>query len=371
MATTTQTQTALVGDNDGNIVLSRSAPVPRLTDDDHIAVSVKAVSLNPVDTKMVGAYHTPDAISGCDFAGVVTAVGPAVATCSDIKVGDRVCAAISGLNPLRPENGAFGEHATAPAWASLKIPPSWSFAHGASLGTPWMTVGMALFWSLDLDRGPLLELSGQADPRPAATNGDKKPTTVLVSGGASATGTATIQLLKLAGYDVVATCSPRNSELVRSYGADRVFDYHSPGCAADIKAHTRNVLRYAVDCITSPDSTRLCYAALGRAGGRYTALDAYSEAVTATRKIVRADWVLGPELLGEDIAWPAPHGRPANPEAKAFCVEWTRTLQGLLDRGLIRPHPLRVSDKGLKGVLDGFAEIRAKKVSGEKLVYTL
>jgi NADPH:quinone reductase-like Zn-dependent oxidoreductase len=234
-----------------------------------------------------------------------------------------------------------------------------------------MTVGMALFWSLDLDREPLLELSGLADPRAAASNGGKKPTTVLVSGGASATGTATIQLLKLAGYDVVATCSPRNSELVRSYGADCVFDYHSPGCAADIKAHTRNVLRYAVDCITSPDSTRLCYAALGRAGGRYTALDAYSEAVTATRKIVRADWVLGPELLGEDIAWPAPHGRPANPEAKAFCVEWTRTLQGLLDRGLIHPHPLRVSDKGLKGVLDGFAEIRAKKVSGEKLVYTL
>ncbi|GES65932.1 enoyl reductase LovC [Aspergillus terreus] len=361
MVSITQTQTALVGDPEGNIVLSHSAPVPAL-EDDRIAVAVKAVSLNPVDTKMVGDYHTPGAISGCDFAGVVTAVGPAAAAHGNIKVGDRICAAISGLNPLRPDTGAFAAHTTTPYWASLKLPPSWSFADGASLGTPWMTVGTGLFKSLGLPGGPL---------DPISPNSKGKIPTVLVNGGSSATGTAALQLLKLAGYRTVATCSPRNFELARSFGADDVFDYNSPTCAEDIRALTRNSLRYALDCITTTDSMRLCYAALGRSGGRYTALDAYSEAVAGSRKVVRSEWVLGPEMLGEDIAWPEPHGRPANPDLKAFCIEWTRTLQTLLDRNLIRTHPLLVRDTGLEGVLGGFEEIRAKKVSGQKLIYTL
>ena len=356
MGSITKTQTALVGDSEGNIILSHSAPVPEL-EDDRVAVEIKAVSVNPVDTKMVGDYHTPGAISGCDFAGVVTAA----AANGNIKAGDRICAAISGLNPLRPDVGAFSTQTTAPYWASLKLPPNWSFAEGASLGTPWMTVGTALFRSLALPGRPLEPVS----------NPNRKSMTVLVNGGSSATGTAALQLLKLAGYQTVATCSSRNFELARSFGAVHVFDYNSPTCAEDIRALTRNSLRYALDCITTTDSMRLCYAALSRAGGRYTALDAFSEAVAETRKVVRSDWVLGPEMLGEDIAWPEPHGRPANPGLKEFCIEWTRTLQTLLDRNLIRTHPLVVRDTGLEGVLGGFADIRAKKVSGQKLIYTL
>ena len=33
-----------------------------------------------------------------------------------------------------------------------------------------------------------------------------------------------IQLAKLSGYKVVTVASPRNHELVKSYGADAVFD---------------------------------------------------------------------------------------------------------------------------------------------------
>ncbi|KAI0149652.1 hypothetical protein F4776DRAFT_659553 [Hypoxylon sp. NC0597] len=201
-----------------------------------------------------------------------------------------------------------------------------------------MTVGAALFKSFGLPGGPLEPVS----------NPNGKVTTVLVNGGYSATGTAAQQLLKSAGYQTIATYSSRNLELARSFGADHVFDYHSPTCAEDIKAVTRNSLR---------------------AGGRYTALDAFSEAVAGTRKVVRSDWVLGPEMLGEDIGWPEPHRRPANSDLKAFCVEWTRTLQTLLDRNLICTHPLLIRDTGLEGVLGGFAEIRAKKVSVQKLIY--
>ncbi|KUI56333.1 Enoyl reductase LovC [Cytospora mali] len=378
MAAIIKTQSALIGGPSGDIVLSHSAPLPpEPLKDDQVAVAIKAVSLNPVDTKMTGTYHTPGAVLGCEFAGIVTAAGSVATSDWDIHVGDRVSAAIMGMNPLQPRIGAFAQYTTAPAHVVLKVRDGWTFAQAAGLGNAWYTVPWALFHALGLPPGPKLEPLNSRMP-PSSTEGPKIPMenpngtkrTVLVSGGSSSTGTCAIQLLNLAGFDVVATCSPGNFALARSYGADEVFDYTSPTCAADIRAHTRNSLRLVLDCITTTETMRLCYAAMGRAGGRYVALEPYSEAVAATRAVVRPDWVLGPEMIGDEVGWPAPHGRKANPAAKAFCEEWNRTLQGLLDRGMIRTHPLRVRDTGLTGALEGLEEIRAKKVSGQKLVYT-
>ena len=381
-AVATATQTALVGGTDGDIVLSHSAPLPPSPlEDDQVAVSVRAVSLNPVDTKMTGGYHTIGAISGCEFAGIVTAAGPVATREWNIRPGDRVSAAIMGMNPLRPRIGAFAEHAVAPARCLLKMRDDWDFAKSAGIGNAWYTVAWALFHVMGLPAGPELEPLNTELP-PPELDGPKininnfgppgaKKMTVLVSGGSSSTGTCAIQLLKMAGFNVVATCSERNFDLVRSYGADAVFSHSAPTTAAEIKAYTRSGLRLALDCITTLDTTRLCYESFGRSGGRYVALDPYSEDIAATRAAVRPDWVLGPEMIGEDVGWPAPHGRKANPTAKRFCDSWNRTLQGLLDRGLIRTHPQRIRDTGLTGALEGFEDIRSKRVSGEKLIYTL
>jgi NADPH:quinone reductase-like Zn-dependent oxidoreductase len=382
MTATTTSQTALIGGPSGDIILSLSAPLPPTPlEDDQVAVDVKAVSLNPVDTKMTGGYHTAGAISGCEFAGIVTAAGPIATKEWGFSPGQRVSAAIMGMNPLRPKIGAFAEHAAAPARCVLRMRDDWSFAQSAGIGNSWYTVAWALFHVMRLPAGPRLEPLHSQLPPPAAEGpkinidnfggAGSKRMTVLVSGGSSSTGTCAIQLLKMAGFDVIATCSERNFDLVRSYGADAVFNHASPTAAADIKAHTRNGLRLALDCITTPDTTRLCYAAIGRSGGRYVALDPFSEAIAATRTIIRPDWVLGPEMIGEDVGWPAPHGRKANPTAKAFCEVWNRTLQNLLDQDLIRTHPQRIRDTGLAGALEGFEDIRAKRVSGEKLIYTL
>lgn len=379
------TQHALIGGPDGDIILSNSAPLPPELDESQLGIDVKAISLNPVDTKMVGSYFTPGAISGCEFAGVVTGVGGVVAEQRGLKVGDRVAGVVMGMNPLRPQIGAFSEHTASYANATLKIPDDWTFAQAASGvgGVAWATVPWALFHHLALPPGPKLEPLNSEFPRPELSGPkisittsydsvtDKLPTTVLVSGGASFTGTCAIQLLKLAGFTVIATCSPRSIDLVKSFGADFAFDYASPTCASEIKAHTRNSLRLVLDCITSPDTTRLCYAALGRAGGRYVALDPYSGAVAGSRSIVHADWVFGMDLLGEDVAWPAPHGRSANPVAKQFGIIWNKTLQSLLNSGLVHPHPQQVRDKGLAGALEGLHQIRSNKGLPYKLVYTL
>ncbi|KAF2471758.1 putative zinc-binding dehydrogenase family oxidoreductase [Lindgomyces ingoldianus] len=352
-----RTQTAVVGNDKGGLELSHEAPVPEVKND-IVLVRTMAVSANPVDAKMVGPYMTPGAILGCDAAGVVEAIGPVAAQHkNNIKVGDRVCVVVMGMNPLEPTLGSFAEHVGARPISVIKLPDAVSFETGAALGTSFMTAGLALFKSLALPGYPLA---------PSAT-----PLPVLVYGGSTATGTAAIQLLRLAGFTPVATCSPHNFDLVKSYGAEAVFDYRSPDCGAAIRAHTRNGLRYALDCITTTESMQLCYASLGRAGGRYTALDPYPLAVAATRKIVKADWVLGPTMMGTNIGWPAPHGRPADPEAYEFAVKWTATVQELLNKGLIREHLLSVQQSGLEGVLEGIEALRAKKISGKKLVYMI
>ena len=380
-----RTQKALVGGLDNDIVLSNVANLPPPLEDDRIGVAIKAISLNPVDTKMVGGYLTPGAISGCDFAGVVTGVGGPTAQKRGLKIGDRVAGVVMGMNPLRPNIGAFAEHTSVYCNTCLKIPDDWTFAQAASGvgGVAWCTVPWALFHHLALPPGPELEPLNSEFVRPSEVLGpkikitsshdgtEKSPTTVLVNGGASFTGTCAVQLLKLAGFTVVATCSPKSFEMVKSYGADAVFDYSSPTCAAEINAHTRNGLRFVLDCITTADTTRLCYAAIGRAGGRYVALDPYSVAVAGSRAIVHADWVFGMDLMGEEVLWPTPHGRKRDAVAHSFGVQWNKTLQTLLDRDLIRPHPQLVRETGLEGALEGIQEIRSTKGLSHKLVYTL
>ena len=130
-------------------------------------------------------------------------------------------------------------------------------AVGASMPLRIATAALALFHSLGLP-GELLE----AEPKKRGEGLD-----VLVYGGATSTGTMAIQLLKLCGLRVITTCSPRNFELVRGYGADECVDYHSPTCGPDIRAMTGNKLDYALDCVTNEGTMKICYQALGRCGG--------------------------------------------------------------------------------------------------------
>ncbi|PGH17242.1 hypothetical protein AJ80_04884 [Polytolypa hystricis UAMH7299] len=349
-------QTALTFGDDGKLRVSHAASMPQLKPD-MIIVRTAAVSVNPVDTKMESGFYTPEHVGGCDFAGVVVAVGSDVRR--NVKPGDRVTGAVMGSDPLDPSSGAFATFVGAPADITLTIPDHIPWTVGTSLPTIWFTVGQALFQNLlpDLDLLPPF--------RTAVT-----PKTVLVYGGSTSVGTTAIQLLKLAGLRPIATCSPRNFDLVKGYGAEEVYDYRSPTCAADIKKATKSNLRYALDCITTKESIGICYAAIGRAGGAYTALDPYWEATASTRAAIKANWTLGITMLGKDITWPEPYGRPGSERIRAFGAEWATSLQELLDSGKIRPHPLRAKENATwDDVLAGLAEVKSGQVSGEKLVF--
>ncbi|KAJ5624594.1 hypothetical protein N7510_000903 [Penicillium lagena] len=350
-------QTAIVGLPNGDLGVRSDVPLPSELADDMILVQNHVVGLNPVDTKMTGSLGTPGAIAGMDFAGTVRAIGRGVVTpAGSLAVGDRVCGAVQGMHSLTPRVGAFAQYVGATDHVTLRLPPTMSFAEGAALGSGISTVGLALFH--------IMRVPGYPD-EPAQT-----PRFVLVYGGSTATGTLAIQLLKLSGLRPIATCSPRNFELVRSFGAEEVFDYRSSTAAADIRKHTRNSLKYVLDCISEPETMQFCYECIGRLGGRYTALEPYPSWLH-TRSNVEPAWVLGPTLLGKDIGWREPFGRPRDPETKAFGVRLFQMAQRLLDEGKIRTHPLHPMPGGLQGVLDGMELLRQKQISGKKLVYSL
>lgn len=346
-------QTALLGTAEGSTALSSDSPVPDVSRD-AVLIRVKAVSINPVDSKMTGAYVTHGAVAGCDFAGVVDQTGPDV---TSVRVGDRVSTSVMGMNPLKPTVGAFAEYTTASESLLLKLPHDMSYEEGAALPTSFLTAGLALFHNLGLPGRPF--------------SPSEKPITVLVYGGSSATGTAAIQLLKLAGFQVLTTCSPHNFDLVRGCGANTAFDYQDPDCISRIRQHSKNGLKYVLDCISTLASIRFCYQVIGRSGGKYTALEPYPESIAQTRSIVRADWILTLQILGHDIAWPEPHRRSANEAIATFGATWTIMLNRLLEEKLIKPHPLIVRNGGLYKVLEGVEDIRSKRVSGKKIVYSI
>ncbi|KAK2008308.1 zinc-binding dehydrogenase [Colletotrichum eremochloae] len=344
------TQEGIVANINGLPVVSVEAPCPPLGPD-QVYVRTEAVAINPSDTKMMGDFVIPNALFGADYAGVVVAIGSRV---QGVEIGDRICGAQHSMYAGTPFYGAFGRFNVTNGSVWLKLPPAWSFEAGSSLGAGISTAGLAIrALGLPLPDEPL-----------------KVPARVLVYGGSTATGTIAIQLLKLANLIPIAVCSAKNFDLAKSRGAVEVFDRRDPQCAEKIRAYTSNNLSYALDCITTVESTETCFKAIGRAGGKYVSLDPFQEHV-ATRKVVKTDWVLGPAIFGQGSTWPAPYGRPADSELKDFGAKLWAIAQKLVDKGVLQHHPLQVLEGGFETVIRGMERVKKGQVSGEKIVVRL
>jgi len=141
-----------------------------------------------------GLFKPKNHTLGNEFAGVVEAIGPGVAT---LSVGDRVF----GYN-----DATFGAHAEYMLVSE----------HGAITTMPdTLTYGEA---------APICEGGHYAlcDIRAANVSKDHH---VLVYGATGAIGSAAVQLLKHIGAHVTAVCNTGHVELIKSLGADGIIDY--------------------------------------------------------------------------------------------------------------------------------------------------
>ena len=371
------THTALKITGPSAFTLSTATPLPVLHPSD-VLVRVACISINHVDGKSADMSPSPGATSGVDFSGVVVKIGPHVATdnceyrvdnnLKPLNIGDRVFGGVFGNNPLRRDNGAFADYVAVPARLVWHIPAEMDFSTAATMGATLATVGMALFNYLQL---PMPLTSSRSNSITGAMNtpsNEGKPRTVLVYGGGTATGAMAIQMLRLATFVPITTCSPSSAARARHFGAVATFDYQSPTCGADIREHTTDELAFALDCITDTASISICYEALGSAGGRYVALDAFPLR-GHTRRSVIPDWVCTYTQFGHAVAWTPPYNLQARPQDRKFAEAWYIVAQRLIDQGLIESYPKEEKKGGLAAVADGMKVVWQGKVTKRKLVY--
>jgi zinc-binding alcohol dehydrogenase family protein len=183
-------------------LVEKDAPVPRPRD---LVVSVRAVSVNPVDTKLRGGQVDMGGavdVLGFDAAGVVVATGPDATL---FRPGDEVF--YSG-DLTRP--GANAElHAVDERLVGRK-PKKLDVAQAAALPLTAITAWELLFERLMIGRD--------------ARNEDG---TLLVIGGAGGVGSMLIQLARaLTRLTVIATASrPESRKWCLSLGAHHVIDH--------------------------------------------------------------------------------------------------------------------------------------------------
>ena len=203
------------------------APEPELRDHD-LLVDVRAVSMNPVDTKVRNnmAPESGTRILGYDAAGVVTAVGSKAGL---FKPGDEVFYA--GDLTRQGTNAAL--HAVDERIVGRK-PTSLNFTEAAALPLTAITAWELMFDSLRLEEG-----GGEGE-------------TILVIGGAGGVGSILIQLVKaLTRLTVVTTASrPQTEDWVRKMGADHVINHHEPLAA---QLETLNLVPRYVAGLTATD----------------------------------------------------------------------------------------------------------------------
>ncbi|KAJ5692439.1 oxidoreductase [Penicillium macrosclerotiorum] len=323
--------------------------------DDYILVKTKAVALNPTDWKHIYLEDCTDTLAGCDYAGVVEAIGATVS--KEWKKGDRVAGFVHGCNPVRLESGAFSEYVLAKGDIQFRIPDYMSFDAASTLGVGLTTVGQNLYQHLEL---PMPQCEGLAD----GCSVQDPAETILIYGGATATGSLAIQFAKLSGLRVVTTCSQINQSYMYDLGADIVFDYHDPQVGDRIRDETDDTLELAFDTISTPQSAAICANAISSAGGNYAALlDVRCPRADVDTQVSMAYAMIGEKYhLGGKVI----DGKSSDLQ---FAMQWTEEVETLLQARCIHPHRYHVKPGGLEGVLEGLKLLREGKVRACKLVY--
>ncbi|MGV8934255.1 MAG: zinc-binding alcohol dehydrogenase family protein [Gallionellaceae bacterium] len=172
-----------------------------------LLVAVKAVSVNPVDTKVRrhnDKVEVTPRVLGWDASGIVEAIGPDVTL---FKPGDEVYYAGDITR-----SGSNAEFQLVDERIVGFKPKSLSFAEAAALPLTTITAYESFFDRLGIDR-----------------DGGNKGQSIFIIGAGGGVGSIGIQLAKAAGLVVIATASrPETEQWVKELGADHVVNHRKP-----------------------------------------------------------------------------------------------------------------------------------------------
>ena len=158
-------------------------PIPSLIKSNQILIKVSFAGVNRPDiVQRLGSYPAPEGhskILGLEISGIVLEIGQGV---KRFKKGDKVAALVNG--------GGYAEYCMAEEETTFKIPESLNLKQAASIPECFVTA-----WSNLVQRGSLRE-------------GDS----VLIHGGTSGIGLASIEILKLFKAKIFTTVGKKKKK---------------------------------------------------------------------------------------------------------------------------------------------------------------
>ena len=189
------------------LLVKKQTPKPN---QDEVLIKVKAAGINRPDImQREGRYPPPPGASdipGLEIAGEIVEIN---ASNTRFKLGDKVCALVSG--------GGYSSYCNAPIQQTLPIPIGLSFVEAAAIPETFFTV-----WTNVFDRGNL-----------------SKQDTILIHGGTSGIGTTAIQLARAFGAKVFTTVgSDEKCIKTKTLGAELSINYKKKDFAEEINNYT-------------------------------------------------------------------------------------------------------------------------------------
>ena len=197
------------GGPDNLIITERDTPE---ISNNELLIKVEAAGVNRPDImQRQGLYPPPPGASdipGLEVAGKVVAIN---SKDSKFKIGDKVCALVSG--------GGYSSYCIAPVKQTLPIPKGLSYIEAAAIPETFFTV-----WANVFDRGNL-----------------KINDKILIHGGASGIGTTAIQLAKSFGAKVYTTVgSDEKCKIMNKLGAELAINYNKDDFEEVINEYTNH-----------------------------------------------------------------------------------------------------------------------------------
>ncbi|XP_077994863.1 quinone oxidoreductase PIG3-like isoform X2 [Glandiceps talaboti] len=201
-----------------------NVPIPSLKDQE-LLIKVMATAINRADTlQRKGLYPPPkdtSEILGLEATGIIEKIGPG---CSNKwKTGDKVMALVSG--------GGNAEYVAAHEGQLMAVPSGLSWKEAAAVPEVWLTSYQ------------LLHLVGKV----------QKDEYVLIHAGGSGVGTATVQLVRLAGaVPIVTAGSQEKIQTAIGLGAEAGFNYKEGSFVDKVLNQTKGKgVNLILDCVGS------------------------------------------------------------------------------------------------------------------------
>jgi len=313
-----------------------------------ILVKSLVTGINPVEGMMQGSGIMITAwpiVLGCDASGTVVEIGEGV---TKFKKGDGAfgCTRLGVVG-----HSTFQEYFLMDEERAFKRPANITVEQAATIGVGALTACLGAVIGTHIELAP--------------KKVDENSKWVVILGAAGSVGQFSIQIAKLCGYKVLASCSPSNDSVVKSFGADATFNYKIP-FEDQIKE---------IGNLTGGKFSRVFDASAMATETGMTALATYTDPDEKHKYFATTnDWIPiepkeGIEIdtveLGEIGREGSAHIEKTNREIASFIP----TLEQLLGSGALKPMEYEfIEGVNFEPVLKGLELLSSRKSDGKKVV---